>query len=176
MISRTNVAVIAITAVATITTVVVGRFGQRRLLGPAALFRGLRHRRRLGHGFRHRHHEVADHRVAEAERAGEFVERLLVALDVHQHVVGLVDLGDRERELATAPVFEAMDRAAARGDHAAVALDHGRDLLALVRVDQEHDFVMTHVCAPFGYATRRQKHGAARSCNHPAATGPSGAA
>src|SRR5690606_6781662 len=29
-------------------------------------------------------------------------------------------------------------------DRALVALDHGRDLLALVRVDQEHDFVVTH--------------------------------
>jgi len=29
-------------------------------------------------------------------------------------------------------------------DDAAVALDHGGDLLALVRVDQKHDLVVTH--------------------------------
>ena len=41
-------------------------------------------------------------------------------------------------------LLDAMDRAAARGDDAAVAFDHGGDLLALVRVDQKHDLVVTH--------------------------------
>jgi len=62
-----------------------------------------------------------------------------VRLDVHQHVVGLVDLGRSGRPAGGDPVLDAMDRTAARGDDAAVALDHGGDLLALVRVDQKHE-------------------------------------
>src|SRR6185503_6762092 len=108
------------------------------------------HWRGLGHGGRNSHHQVTDHRVAEAERTGELIERLLVALDVHQHVMCLVDLGDRVRELSAAPVLETMYRALAAGNHAPVALDHRRHLLALVRVDQKHDFVMTHRSAPCG--------------------------
>ena len=78
--------------------------------------------------------------------------------------MGLVDLRDRECELPAAPVFETMDRTAARGDHAAVALDHGGDLLALVRVDQEHDFIMTQLqLLPTVDAARRKMRGAARS-------------
>jgi hypothetical protein len=57
----------------------------------------------------------------------------------------LVDLLDRESELAAAPVFEPMHLAAARGDHAAVALDHRRYLFTLVRMDHEHHFIMPHV-------------------------------
>ena len=133
-------------------TVAASNRGRRRrrrsqalaAIAALALFLLLRHRRRLGDGLVHLDDEVTQHGVAEAERAGELVERLLVALDVQQHVVRLVDLGDRIRELAAAPVFEAMHRAAAGGDHAAVALDHGRNLLALVRMDQKHDFVMPH--------------------------------
>ena len=41
-------------------------------------------------------------------------------------------------------LLETMDRAAARGNHAAIALDHRRNLFALIRVDQEHHFVMPH--------------------------------
>ena len=52
-------------------------------------------------------------------------------------------------KLPTAPVLETMDLAAAGGDDPAVALDHGRDLLALIRMDQKHDFVMTHE-TPYG--------------------------
>src|SRR5690606_18287518 len=47
-------------------------------------------------------------------------------------------------ELAAAPILEAVDLAVATLDQRLVALDHGRHLLALVRMDQEHDFVMTH--------------------------------
>jgi hypothetical protein len=71
-------------------------------------------------------------------------ERLLVALDVQQHVVRLVHLGDRIGELAATPVLEPVHLAAAGRDHALVALDHGRNLLALVRMDQEYDLVMPH--------------------------------
>ena len=68
----------------------------------------------------------------------------LAALDVQQHVVGLDQVLDRVRQLAAAPVFETVDLAVAAFDQRLVALDHGGHLLALVRMDQEHDFVMTH--------------------------------
>jgi hypothetical protein len=38
-----------------------------------------------------------------------------------------------------------MDLATARRDHALVTLEHGRNLLALVWMDQKHNFVMPHV-------------------------------
>jgi hypothetical protein len=37
-----------------------------------------------------------------------------------------------------------MDVTAAAGDRGLVTLDHRRDLLALVRVDDKNDFIMTH--------------------------------
>src|SRR6188474_3480230 len=92
---------------------------RRRFVSAHALLL-LGHRRRLDYGARYRHDEVTDHRIAEAKRTGEFVERLLVALDIHQHVMCLVDLGDRIRKLPAAPVLETMHRALAGGDHAPV--------------------------------------------------------
>src|SRR4026208_899137 len=89
---------------------------RRFVAAPALLLLG--HRRRLDYGARYRHDEVTDHRIAEAKRTGEFVERLLVALYIHQHVMCLVDLGDRIRKLPAAPVLETMHRALAGGDHA----------------------------------------------------------
>src|SRR5690606_2049993 len=89
-------------------------------------------------------HERAQHRVVELERALELAQRLEAALDVHEHVVRLVDLVDGIGELAPAPVFQPVDLAVAALDERAVALDHGGHLLALVRMDQEHDFVVTH--------------------------------
>src|SRR5208282_5094591 len=89
--------------------------------------------------------QVTDHGIREAERPLELAERLAVALDVQQDVVGLVNLGDRIGELPAPPVLEAVNDATAGGDQAAIALDHGRDLLALVGVDQKHDLVMSHV-------------------------------
>ena len=58
---------------------------ERRIVTAAAraafllFLRGLRHRRRLGHGFVHVHDEVTQHRIGEAERAGELGQGLLVA-------------------------------------------------------------------------------------------------
>ena len=65
--------------------------------------------------------------------------------DVHEDVVRLVHLGDGKRQLAAAPVFEAVNGTAAVFDGRAVALDHMGDLLALVRVDQKHDLVVSHL-------------------------------
>ena len=57
----------------------------------------------------------------------------------------LVHLGDGKRELAPTPILEAVDGTAVRGDQAAIPLDHGRNLLTLVGMDQEYDLVMPHL-------------------------------
>src|SRR6185312_15205315 len=82
---------------------------------------------------------------AEPEGSGQLAERLLIALDVHQNIVRLVDFGDGIGELAPAPVLETVQAAFARGNHALVALDHGGHLLALIGMDQEYDLVVPHV-------------------------------
>jgi hypothetical protein len=46
-----------------------------------------------------------------------------------------------------------VDAAAARGDVAFVAFDHGGHLLALIGMDDKYDFVMPHL-VPFGSAPR----------------------
>jgi hypothetical protein len=38
-----------------------------------------------------------------------------------------------------------MNLTTALGDHAFVTLEHGRNLLALIRMDQENDFIVPHV-------------------------------
>src|SRR3546814_141115 len=90
-------------------------------------------------------HQVAQHRIVEAEAFDERVEHGLVDLDVEQDVVGLDQVVDRIGQLAATPVLETVDLALAALDQRLVALDHGGHLLALVRMDREHDFVMTHV-------------------------------
>ena len=87
---------------------------------------------------------MAEHRIAEAERADELVESRLLALDVEQRIVRLVNLGDRVSELSAAPILFAVDASAGALDHAAVALHHRGHLLALVRMDQKNDFVVSH--------------------------------
>ena len=110
----------------------------------APLLRSFHQRRGLGNGFLAGDEHMAQHRVIEAEGTGQFLERFGAALDIHQHVVRLVHFLDRIGELAPSPVFQSMDRAVAGLDGRAIALDHGRHLLTLVRVDQKHHFVMSH--------------------------------
>src|SRR5476649_97463 len=74
----------------------------------------------------------------------EFVQGFLIALDVHEHVMRLVHLGDGKGHLAPAPVFEAVDHTLAACDGAAIALDHRGHLLALIGMDNKYDFVMSH--------------------------------
>src|SRR5471032_2319432 len=74
----------------------------------------------------------------------EFVQGFLIALDVHEHVMRLVHLGDGIGHLTPAPVFEAVDQTFAASDRTAVALDHRRHLLALIGMNDEYDFVMSH--------------------------------
>jgi hypothetical protein len=58
--------------------------------------------------------------------------------------VRLGQLVDLVRQLTAAPVFDTVDLTAIGGDQGLVALQHGRNLLALIRVDQHDDFVVTH--------------------------------
>ena len=88
---------------------------------------------------------MAQDGVVEFEGVLEFGQRFVVALDVHEHVVSLVHLLDRIGQLTAAPVFQTVDAATATGDERAVALDHRGHLFALVRMDDENHFVMSHV-------------------------------
>jgi hypothetical protein len=58
--------------------------------------------------------------------------------------MSLVDLTDGMCQLTPAPVLFPMNLTTGALDHAPVALEHGWHLLALVRVDQKHDFVVSH--------------------------------
>ena len=107
-------------------------------------FLRLRHRGFFGDRLAAGHHEVAKDRVVEAEARFQLIEHRLAALDVHQHVVGLVYLLDGKGELAAAPVLEPVDLAAVGFDDRPVTIHHRANLLALVRVDQKHDLVVTH--------------------------------
>jgi hypothetical protein len=104
----------------------------------------LHHRRRFGNGSPGLDCQMAQHGVIEAERVLQLVQGFLVAFDIHQHVMGLVDLLDRIGQLAAAPVFQTVDIAAFGSDQRAVTLYHRGHLLALIGVNDKHDFVMTH--------------------------------
>src|SRR6185437_6437872 len=90
------------------------------------------------------HDQVAQHRIVETETTFQLVDRLGAALDVEQRVMGLGQMLDRIGERAAPPVLDTVDLAAFGLDQRLVALDHAGHLLALVRMDQEHDFIMTH--------------------------------
>ncbi len=76
------------------------------------------------------------------------------ALDIQHDIVCLVNLVNGVCQLAPAPVFGAVNGTAGLIDHTLVTLNHGRYLFALVRVDQEHDFIMPH-CVSFRLKSRR---------------------
>ena len=88
--------------------------------------------------------QVTKHGVVEAKAGLELVQHLVVALDVDAEVVRLGELLDHVGHLATAPVLDPVHLAAAGGDGGLVAFQHGRNLFALIGMDQEHDLVMTH--------------------------------
>jgi len=116
------------------------------LAGLAGFFAldGLHHGRRAGVGLLLLNRQVAQHGVVELEGVLQFSHHGLVGFDVHAQVVGLGQLVDQVRQLTAAPVFYTVHLATASGDHALVALQHGWNLLALIRMDQQNDFVMTH--------------------------------
>jgi hypothetical protein len=104
------------------------------------------------------HDQVAQHRIVETEASLEFVDRLGAALDVEQRVVGLGQMLDGIGKRATAPVLDAVDFAAFGFDERLVTLEHAGHLLALVRMDQEHDFIVTHCVS--SWVSPRQRAGA----------------
>ena len=59
--------------------------------------------------------------------------------------VCFVDFVDRVSQLAAAPIFQAVNGAAGFGNHGFVAFNHSGHLLALIRVNDKHDLIMTHV-------------------------------
>ena len=63
-----------------------------------------------------------------------------------------MNFGDGVRQLTAAPVFLAMDLAARALDQVAIALQHRRNLFALVRMDQKHDFVVSQLRSPRGFS------------------------
>ena len=124
--------------------VVVIAFVAKVVVTARVFIRRARHRRGLRDRLVHLDHQTAKHRIAEAERARQLREGLLIAFDVQEDVVRFVHFGDREGQLTPAPILESMHRAAAGSNHAFVAIDHRGDLLALVWMDQEHNFIMSH--------------------------------
>ena len=119
-------------------------------LALAALFLGL-HDRRLAHdGLVAADDEVADDRIVVTERRGEFVHGGIGSLDVHEDVVGFVNLGDGIGQLSATPIFQTMHTAAVFSDELAVAFNHARNLLRLVGMHHEHDFVVSHRRTPYG--------------------------
>ena len=110
-----------------------------------ALFLFLFHDKGLfGHGPVTANYQVANDRVVIAEAGGQFLHGVVVGLHVHQHIMRLVDLVDGVGQLAAAPVLQAVNFAAILADRLAVALDHVGNLLGLVRMNHEYDFVMPH--------------------------------
>ena len=72
------------------------------------------------------------------------LERFGIALNIHQHIMRLVDLVDGISQQAAAPVLKPVHLALVAGDDLAVTLYHRRHLLAPVGVDQKDDFIMSH--------------------------------
>jgi hypothetical protein len=102
------------------------------------------HRRWAGFGGFLEHGEVAQDGIVEFESMLQLSHHSLIGFDVDAQVVRLGQLVDLVRQLAAAPVFHAMNFATGRGNHALVTLQHSWNLLALVRMDQQDDLVMTH--------------------------------
>lgn len=90
--------------------------------------------------------EMPEHDVVETECLLQRGQRRPVALDIHERVVGFVKLMEGVSELAPPPILDAMDPAASVFDERLVALQHTGYLFALIRMNQEYDFVMTVFC------------------------------
>ncbi len=114
-------------------------------VGHVAALLFLHHRRGARDGFAHLNGQVAKDGVVELEGVLELGEGLVADFDIHQHVVRLEYLLDGIRQLAPAPILDAVHLAVARGDGRPVTLDHGGHLLALIGMHDENDLVMAHV-------------------------------
>src|SRR5690606_33439519 len=105
-------------------------------------------------------HQVADNGVVEAEGVFQLGQGGAITLDIEHDVVGLVDLVDRVSQLAATPVFTAVNGTVGLFDQRSIALDHSRYLFALVRMNQEHDFIMAHCLLPMDWTAPRTAGGA----------------
>ena len=96
--------------------------------------------------------------IVKLEYAGDFFNRIMAALNVHHDVMRFVNLVDGMSQLTPTPVFGAMNGTARFRHYALVAFHHGRDLFALVRMNQKYDLVMSH-CLPLWLKSARQPVG-----------------
>src|SRR5690606_12430800 len=122
--------------------------GSRRLstaLGCVFFLHGLHHWRRCSFSFLHLDSQMTQNSIIEFETGFDFGQRFAVAFDVQANVVCLGQFLDHVCQLATAPVFDTVYDTTTGGNDTFVALDHGGHLLALIRMDNKYDFVMTHV-------------------------------
>src|SRR6188768_4226909 len=87
---------------------------------------------------------MTQYRIVEFERMIQFVTSFLIALNIHQDIMRLVNLLNQIGKLTSSPVFKAMNPAVFCGYYVPIPLDHCGHLLALVGVDNENDFVMSH--------------------------------
>jgi hypothetical protein len=62
----------------------------------------------------------------------------------------LVNLVDVVSQLSSAPVFQSMHGTAIFSDDVGISLNHAWDLFGLVRMDHEHNFVVSHSRTPYG--------------------------
>ena len=91
---------------------------------------------------------VADHSIAELEGLGQFFDDSVVALDVHEHIVGALKLFNGVGQGPAAPVLQAVNLPFFACDQRLVPTHHGADLIALVGMDQEHDFIVSQLKNP----------------------------
>ena len=87
--------------------------------------------------------KVAQYGIAEVQRAHQFVQGVLPALHVHQHVVRLLHLGDGIGQHTPAQVFVAMNLALPAFNDAHVTIHHYASPFTLIRMDQKHDFIVS---------------------------------
>src|SRR5690606_2501366 len=120
-------------------------------LATTSVFR-LEHVGLFGNGFVTADDHVTDDRIVVTEVFGQLFQCFGAALDVEHDVVSFVDRVDRVSQLTATPIFQTVNLAAVFFDQLGVTLNHRVNLLALVRVNQKYDFVMTHFVLLTGYS------------------------
>ena len=78
-----------------------------------------------------------------------------------------MQLGNRIGELTAAPVFQTVDATLLLFNKAAITFQHGRNLLALVRMNQKTDFIMTHCKLPVGFPVSLLNREAVKASDNP---------
>ena len=104
----------------------------------------LHHRRRSGFSFLHLDGQVTQHGIIEFEGGFQLDQGLVVAFDVQEDLVCFSQFLDRVSHLTTTPIFNTVYVTATARYGCFVTFDHGRHLLALVRMDDKYYFIVTH--------------------------------